>query len=79
MIKLKYYWDMTCAACPEQYDIYKKKGDKKIIAYARYRWESFTVECPDVGTNTVYENGGLVDKVPEEWKVKAEKSNRQIL
>ena len=71
---MKYYWDLTCSAAPEQYDIYRKKGDKKKIAYARYRHESFTVDCPDALTNTVYDNGGLVDKVPDEWKLEAEEA-----
>ena len=71
---MKYYWDLTCNACPEQYDIYRKKGDKEKIAYARFRHETFTVDCPDVRTNTVYDNDGLVDKVPNEWKLEAEEA-----
>ena len=72
--KFKYDWELITPACPEQYDIYRKKDDKEKIAYARFRHETFTVDCPDVMTNTVYNNGGLVDKVPDEWKLEAEEA-----
>lgn len=72
--ELKYYWDLTCPACPEQYDIYRNKGDTEKIAYARFRHECFTVYCPDVLEDEVYDNGGLIGKVPDEWKLEAEEA-----
>lgn len=38
--------DLTCAACPEQYDVSK---DGEMIAYLRLRHGEFTVDCPGVG------------------------------
>ena len=43
----------TCYACPEQYDALDKDGN--CIAYLRLRHGSFTVECPDVGGECVYQ------------------------
>ncbi len=44
--------EMTCGACPEQYDA---KVDDKTVGYLRLRWSEFEVECPGVGGETVYE------------------------
>lgn len=44
--------DLTCSACPEQYDALDKDGN--CIAYLRLRHGAFTVECPDVGGECVY-------------------------
>lgn len=43
--------ELTCSACPEQYDAFK---DGEIVGYLRLRWGSFSVECPDVGGEMVY-------------------------
>jgi len=42
---------MTCGACPEQYDAFD--SDKK-VGYLRLRHGRFTVECPNVGGDMVY-------------------------
>lgn len=39
--------------CPEQYDAVDQKG--KMLGYLRLRWGNFTVECPDVWGELVYE------------------------
>lgn len=45
--------EQTCSACPEQYDLLVKGGE--CVAYLRLRHGYFTVECPDVGGELVYE------------------------
>lgn len=45
---------MTCYACPEQYDAFFMDGIDQ-IAYLRLRHGEFTVECPDVDGEAVYE------------------------
>jgi hypothetical protein len=42
----------TCGACPEQYDALI---DGEVVGYLRLRHGYFTVECPDVGGESVYE------------------------
>ena len=42
----------TCDESPEQYDV-KKDGEQ--VAYLRLRHGCFTVECPDVRGELVYE------------------------
>lgn len=42
----------TCEACPEQYDAFN--GDIK-VGYLRLRHGGFTVQCPDVGGEYVYD------------------------
>jgi hypothetical protein len=42
----------TCYACPEQWEAYR---GKERVGYLRYRWGHFTVECPDVAEELVYE------------------------
>lgn len=44
--------ELTSAACPEQYEIFK--GDKQ-VAYYRLRHGAFRVDIPDCGGNTIYE------------------------
>lgn len=44
---------LTCSACPEQYDVFDKKGAQ--VGYVRFRWGHLTCECPDVGGVVVYE------------------------
>jgi hypothetical protein len=43
----------TCFACPEQYDACAEDGS--IIGYLRLRHGRFTVQCPDVGGEVVYQ------------------------
>lgn len=47
-----YRLDLTCMACPEQYDVYDS-GDH-IVAYFRLRHGEFSVTVPDVGGEEVY-------------------------
>ena len=48
----------TCWACPERYDAFD--GDRR-VGYRRLRHASFTVECPHVGGDLVYEASALGD------------------
>ena len=43
---------LTCSACPEQYDAYL---DGVLVGYLRMRHGNFTVDCPDVSGELVYE------------------------
>lgn len=47
-----YRVQLTCGACPEQYDVYA--GDE-LVAYFRLRHGKFRVDVPDCGGTTVYE------------------------
>lgn len=47
-----YRLELTCGACPEQYDVYA--GDQ-MVAYFRLRHGHFRVHCPDYGGEIVYE------------------------
>lgn len=60
-----YCLTLTCAACPEQYDVY----DGKIkVGYLRLRHGVFRADCPDCGDTTVYTSYTKGDGVfePEE-------------
>lgn len=56
----------TCSACPEQYDVFSKTGDK--VGYLRLRHGVFRADVPDAGDETVYEAEPKGDGVfePEE-------------
>jgi len=43
--------ELTCYACPEQYDVYLGEA---LVGYLRLRHGSFTVEVPDCGGKLVY-------------------------
>ena len=43
---------LTCGACPEQYDAFAGENQ---VGYLRLRHGHFTVECPNVGGDLVYE------------------------
>lgn len=45
-------FEKTCNFAPEQYDVFR--GDE-IVGYVRLRWGLFTVTCPDVGGDLVYQ------------------------
>lgn len=47
-----YILDLTCFACPEQYDVFDQEGNQ--VAYFRLRHGTFRAEVPDVGGVTVY-------------------------
>ena len=47
----EYHFELTCLACPEQYDVYV--GDL-MIAYVRLRHGRLRVEHPDIGGKEVY-------------------------
>lgn len=42
---------MTCSACPEQYDVFK---DGHQVGYFRLRHGAFRVDYPDCGGETIY-------------------------
>ena len=44
---------LTCPACPEQYEVFDKKG--KQVGYLRLRGGWFRVDYPDCGIKTIYE------------------------
>lgn len=46
-----YRLELTCGACPEQYDVYA--GDE-LVAYFRLRHGHFRVDVPDCGGETIY-------------------------
>lgn len=47
-------FELTCGACPEQYDIYK---DDKLVGYVRLRWGTLRCWYPDyTGKEAVYEH-----------------------
>lgn len=48
-----WYLQLTCGACPEQYDLKDDKGDMR--AYFRLRHGYFRVEVPDCGGEIVYD------------------------
>lgn len=45
--------DMTCMACPEQYDVFKDDKPEQ-VAYYRLRHGGFTVDYPNVGAEQIY-------------------------
>jgi hypothetical protein len=45
-------FELTCGACPEQYDVYK---DENLVGYVRLRWGRLRCDYPDVGGETIYE------------------------
>ncbi len=66
MNRTDYILDLTCDACPEQYDVYL---DGKIVGYLRLRWGEFRADFVDGDTNhTVYtaHPSGSGDFNPEE-------------
>ncbi len=56
-----YKFDLTCHACPEQYDVYDDEGTQ--VAYLRLRHGKFTVSCPDYGGDVVYEISPMGDGI----------------
>jgi hypothetical protein len=44
---------LTCASCPEQYDVFDAEGNQ--VGYVRFRWGHLTCEYPDCGGEVVYE------------------------
>lgn len=44
--------ELTCYACPEQYDV--RNADGYIVGYMRLRHGFFNVECPDVMGKSVF-------------------------
>jgi plasmid stability protein len=55
----------TCFACPEQYDAFI--GDEK-AGYLRLRHGHFTVECPDVWGEMVYEASPSGDGIFDDYE-----------
>lgn len=48
-----YRLELTCLACPEQYDVYDPSGRQ--VGYFRLRHGRFTVEYPDCGGKLLLE------------------------
>lgn len=46
------YFDCTCGACPEQYDVYDSEG--KQVGYVRLRWGWLRCEYPEVFGEVIY-------------------------
>jgi hypothetical protein len=55
----------TCAACPEQYEVFK---DRIQVAYYRLRNGEFRVDYPDCGGETIYEAEPIGDGIFESRK-----------
>lgn len=47
-----YRLQLTCHACPEQYDVFDDLGQQ--VAYFRLRHGTFRVDVPDCGGETIY-------------------------
>ena len=47
-----YRLQLTCHACPEQYDVFDDLGQQ--VAYFRLRHGGFRVDVPDCGGETIY-------------------------
>ena len=68
---------LTCGACPQQYDAYKDYGDDeglKQVGYLRLRHGGFRVDVPDCGGETIYraspKGDGIFDQDEEEFYLK---------
>lgn len=53
-MKLKF--NLTCIACPEQYDVSDLDNYGKTVAYVRLRWSTLRAYVPDVGGELIYEH-----------------------
>ncbi len=51
-----YYFELTCYACPEQYDVFI--GSDK-VAYVRLRHGYLSVEAPDCFDDMVFETSNI--------------------
>lgn len=51
---MKLNFELTCGACPEQYDVLDDSG--KTVAYVRLRWGHLRCQVPDVGGKTIFEH-----------------------
>ena len=47
-----YRLDLTCFACPEQYEVYDPQS--VLVGYIRLRHGILKVHCPDIGGDVVY-------------------------
>lgn len=52
MNPIRFYFVCTCAACPEQYDVYRANGN--LCGYVRLRWGALRADYPDVEGKTIY-------------------------
>lgn len=57
---LGYQLNLTCGACPEQYDVFLD-GEK--VAYLRLRHGTFRVDVPDCGDETIFEGAPQGDGI----------------
>ena len=58
-----YRFELTCQACPEQYDVYDLAGTQ--VAYCRLRHGHFRVNCPEHGGDIVYAVNTIGDGIFE--------------
>lgn len=49
---MKFYFLNTCAACPEQYDVYRENGE--LCGYVRLRWGVLRADYPNIDGETIY-------------------------
>lgn len=62
---MKFRLELTCGACPEQYDVYDRDTGEK-VAYLRLRHGHFRAEWPYDDGNIVYEADTKGDGVFED-------------
>ncbi len=48
------YFNQTCGACPEQYDVEDLDDNNKTVGYIRLRWGYLRCDVPDVNGHTIY-------------------------
>lgn len=54
-------FNLTCAACPEQYEVFDSNGNQ--VGYVRLRFGYLRVDYPDCGDEVIYEN-----EFSDSWK-----------
>lgn len=70
--------ELTCGACPEQYDAFFMGRQ---VGYLRLRHGWFYVQCPTVGGETVYESTPQGDGIfePDERETELDKATKAIV
>lgn len=66
MIIKEYKLVRTCMACPEQYDVFNKQGDR--VGYLRLRHGYFAAEYPYCNGELVYEAFTKGDGIFEDYE-----------
>ena len=47
-------FELTCYACPEQYDVFDLANNRNQVGYVRLRWGNLRCDYPDVNGDTIY-------------------------